>query len=384
MADKELFRAGVAAGILDEATAARMIALAESRSGQRAHMHREDEPFELFRGFSDLFIILGLAILFSGILGLFVVFDAQISWSVIAGGAAGLAWLFAEYLTRKRRLSGPSVFLTFIFALTAGAVMSDQTGMIDMITLSAFIPPAPAFLFAKLAETAAVTLGALILWHWRFRVPFTMLMAGIAGFAVVIGLVGMVRPIDPDAIIGMEDSFFNLAAPDYGAEAILLFALLAFAAAMWFDFSDPHRISRRNRAAFWLHLLAAPALVNVVAMSLIRSGLDSAHALTAVWLALMTLLALVIDRRSFLTAGLGYMSFLLGRTFYDSEDSPNILTLLLVLGGAITLLGVFWMEIRAAVMRSLPNFPAKHRLPPYATPQAMSQTMSMKNEDPRP
>jgi len=40
--------------------------------------------------------------------------------------------------------------------------------------------------------------------------------------------------------------------------------------------------------------------------------------------------------------------------------------LLLVLGGLITALGTFWTPMRARLMRALPDFPGKSRLPPYA------------------
>ena len=45
-------RAAVAAGILTEAQAASVTAIANDRAGKRAAMPAEDEPFEFFRGFS--------------------------------------------------------------------------------------------------------------------------------------------------------------------------------------------------------------------------------------------------------------------------------------------------------------------------------------------
>ena len=37
----------------------------------------------------------------------------------------------------------------------------------------------------------------------------------------------------------------------------------------------------------------------------------------------------------------------------------------LSLGGFITLLGAKWVEARGRLLRSLPDFPGKDRLPPY-------------------
>ena len=49
-ASPEDLRAAVAAGILDEAQAARLTVLINDREGKRAAMPQEDEPFEFFRG----------------------------------------------------------------------------------------------------------------------------------------------------------------------------------------------------------------------------------------------------------------------------------------------------------------------------------------------
>ena len=40
---------------------------------------------------------------------------------------------------------------------------------------------------------------------------------------------------------------------------------------------------------------------------------------------------------------------------------------LLTLGGFITAIGPWWVQLRAAVMRALPDFPGKSRLPPYGS-----------------
>ena len=60
-------RAAVAAGLVAEAQAAGLAALAQGRSGHRQSMPSEDEPFEFFRGFSEIFVSVGLSILLGGI-----------------------------------------------------------------------------------------------------------------------------------------------------------------------------------------------------------------------------------------------------------------------------------------------------------------------------
>ena len=68
----EDLRAAVAAGIVTEAQAVSVSALADSRAGKRLAMPAEDEPFEFFRGFSEIFVSIGLVILMSGIAALLV------------------------------------------------------------------------------------------------------------------------------------------------------------------------------------------------------------------------------------------------------------------------------------------------------------------------
>ena len=70
----EDLRAAVAAGIVTEEQAASLQALANDRAGKRASLPQEDEPFEFFRGFSEIFISIGLVILMTGLAGLLAAF----------------------------------------------------------------------------------------------------------------------------------------------------------------------------------------------------------------------------------------------------------------------------------------------------------------------
>ena len=49
-------RAAVAANVLTEEQASRLTIFAESRLGFRNHMDADDEPFELFKGFAEIFV----------------------------------------------------------------------------------------------------------------------------------------------------------------------------------------------------------------------------------------------------------------------------------------------------------------------------------------
>ena len=62
-------RAAVGAGMITDAQAASLVARAQVRRGERGRIAGLDEPFELFRGFNELFIVAGLVVLFFGFAG---------------------------------------------------------------------------------------------------------------------------------------------------------------------------------------------------------------------------------------------------------------------------------------------------------------------------
>ncbi|HVL19638.1 MAG TPA: hypothetical protein VM422_01420 [Amaricoccus sp.] len=78
------------------------------------------------------------------------------------------------------------------------------------------------------------------------------------------------------------------------------------------------------------------------------------------------MLALVIDRRSFLTAGLIYLGLLIGLALRSAGPGWSYVWTLLLLGAIVTMLGTWWVQIRSALLRALPGSGWKSRLPPYA------------------
>ncbi len=161
--------------------------------------------------------------------------------------------------------------------------------------------------------------------------------------------------------------FFDLRESPQFATATLVFGLGVFLAGMWFDTRDPHRLGRHAATAFWLHMLAAPALVNTVALTLYNSGGAGGIGLLVVALVIITLLALIIDRRSFLTAAIAYIALVIAWVMGDSSDFGSWTFILIALGGLITAIGTWWVPLRAVVMRVLPDFPGKSSLPPYGS-----------------
>ena len=183
MIEQNDIRAAVSAGLLTEQQASGLLSLADKRRGARNDLARGDEPFELFKGFNEIFIVIGLLILsvgWMGVVGLALgdsIVDLQEYAMVVALIGAALLWLLSEYFVRKRRMIAPAIALSVMFASNAAfgfiAVMSEPF-MIAQNDYSSV--PLPLFI---------ATLALLFYW-WRFRVPFAMAMIAVGLFIVAI------------------------------------------------------------------------------------------------------------------------------------------------------------------------------------------------------
>lgn len=348
-------RAAVAAGVIDEAQAARLAAIAHDRAGYRTAMTDDDEPFELFKGFAEVFVTVGLALLTSGIVGLSLILGNPMLIPVVG---AGVSWLFARYFTLKRRMTLPSIFLTStfgfaVFVLAWLLLVGDATrpGTSALVLFTA-------------------TAAGLALWFRAFRVPFTMFLIGACGLGFAYAMAALLRgelAFALQASTGWEN-FLDLGRNPLMATTMLLFGFAAFLGAMVFDLRDPHRVSRHAASAFWLHILAAPAIVNVVAVSLLGIGGTAGYLLATAALLLITAIALIIDRRSFLTAGIIYIGVILtwALSATDTDEGWSITLTLLLMGAFITATGTWWAQARCRLMTALPGFPGKDRLPPWS------------------
>ena len=349
MMDRDDLRAAVGAGIVTEAQAASLASLADSRRGARTDLAGGDEPFELFKGFNEVFIVVGLLILamgWAGVVG--VAYAAEITnpqQAAMLYGSIGalIIWAMSEYFIRRRRMVGPAIALSILFTGNAAIALTAYFAQPFMVAQQDYASlPLPFIL-----GTAAIG----VFWY-RFRVPFAMAMIAVGFFivAILMAATSQGTPQDPSDL-------FLLSAGGPFAWITLVLGLLVFAVAMAFDMSDPHRVTRRSANGFWLHVVAAPTLVNTLALTLLDR--DAHWALLGVML-IFALVAIVIDRRSFLIAAIGYI-VALASTVFDGETTA--LTVL-VLGIILLLLGAFWEKFRARLLRLMPRFVPLHRLPP--------------------
>ena len=347
----EDLRAAVSSGILTEAQAASFTSLVNDRAGKRAMLPAEDEPFEFFRGFSEIFISIGLVILLVGVTGLLLAFGGFALLTLVPLMSAGIAWWWATYFTLKRRMTLPSMVLASAYGLGVGLfvfTLLEQGGLDERaIAIGGFVLAA----------------AAMVVWYRRFRLPFAAFLTGCFALGAIYSVTASASNIAGLATSGGYQALFDLGESPAFATATLIFGIGAFLIGMWFDTRDPYRLGRYSATAFWCHLLAAPALVNTVAVTLLNGGGVS---LLAVALVAITLLALVVDRRSFLTAAIVYIAIVIGWVM-DGDGSTSWIFVLLMLGAFITAIGTWWVQLRAGVMRMLPNFPGKSRLPPYGS-----------------
>lgn len=348
-------RASVNAGFVTEAQAASLRALAQSRAGTRAAIEAGDEPFELFKGFNEIFIVVGLGILAFGwaavtgaaLLGDMVdIFDTR--REVTASGIAGLVaiWLASEYFIRRRRMVAPAIFLSVLFAAVALLLANLHLAEPFMIAANDV---------SSLPVPLAISVVALGVYWWRFRVPFALAMIALGVFATALLL----------AASGSRDGvpfdqLFLLTADGPFAWITLGIGIAVFVLAMVFDTSDPHRVSRRSAQGFWLHIVSAPALVNTAAVTLLASDTSAARlGLFALMLG-FALVAIVIDRRSFLIAAIGYLLVLAGTVFGGDGAAVTIL----LLGVLLVALGAFWTRVRHVLLTTVFAWLPRHKLPP--------------------
>ena len=355
--DQDDLRAGIAAGIISEEQASRLQTLTQSRAGLRDAMPADEEQFELFRGFSEIFISVGLTILMIGLTTVTSITGALIIGPIVT---CILAILFANYFTIKRRMALPSITITIAFTCAFYLLVE--------IILDKF--------WLQLGDIYGTTIGsliitfALIIWYYRYKIPFTMFLIGLLALVIITTLTNTIKPADISLnLTNNSTNIFNLSNESSLAYGTLLFGIAAFITAMLFDMKDPHRLGRFSASAFWLHLLAAPALVNTIAMTFAQMGSGIGYFFLTLTLVAVTLIALIIDRRSFLTAGIAYFGFLIslllrGDTGFYSNIGQFAWTFIL-LGGFITIIGAFWTQARRYILLNLPEFPGKHRLPPY-------------------
>jgi hypothetical protein len=311
----------------------------------------ESEAPRFIRGFHDVLISIGIIIALTG-LGMLASVYALIPAVIV----------LAEILVKRQRLALPAFVLTIAFVIGLVTAVVAALGNISA---------------TKPVEEMLIVYGAvaagLIPFYWRYRVPVTLaaLILSAILLCYCLTLLGMGNGTAFDFLISKEALW-----------AAFGFSILAFCAAMWFDIRDRLRKTRYSDVAFWLHLGAAPALLNsalglvlstekpgsVWMQSLTSSQAGASLAIIAVFMTI----GLVIDRRAFVTAGLLSLGYALNAILKDMRLSlldlggDNLFGITaLVVGIVVLALGIGWQPFRALVLSVLPVM-VRDRVPPAA------------------
>ncbi|TCD15999.1 hypothetical protein [Oricola cellulosilytica] len=338
-----------------------------------------DEPLRLVGGGNDLFVTVGVVLLFAGLL---FVLRSTIGTStpVIAGMLGILVWLVAEFVTRQRRMRLSSTLLGLGFLGAAAKLVSvylegriDPDSLRNPLQYAALRPQAgiwSAIFFGVIAAAA-------VIYFLRFRVPImaAILALCLTGFAFVSTTLffydsvtsGTVLLPTPDQI------------PDVIARALyvpLACGVIIFVTGVAFDLHDRERHTVWSDCAFWLHVISAPLLVHP--LFILATGQEVVFGeiepgmIASIMLGMLfggfVYVALAIDRRSLLVPTFAYFGSL--GIYYlidgaaNTTDIPPFALILLVIGGLIILFGAGWQNMRRLIVGSTLPTSVLSKLPP--------------------
>ncbi|RTE87722.1 MULTISPECIES: hypothetical protein [Gammaproteobacteria] len=284
----------------------------------------DEEQFRLVSGFNDIFVVIAcvLTIIAVSMIG------QQVDEVVGGLAAAGLAWGLGEYFINKRHMALPAIVLMFAFVV------------------SIFYAGAELISHKHYSIVLACGLSIIASYgHWlRFRVPITVAALAAAGVGLLISLAIAIAP-------GIEEWLHVLT---------FVLGLAVFIFAMYWDSQDLKRVTRKSDVAFWLHLLASPLLVHSVfqfievgdyqGISLLQA------ALVLVTYGILAFISLAVDRRALMVSALAYVIYAFSSLLSDfGIVSLNYALTILVVGGSLLLLSVYWHNVRNKVVGVLPE-----------------------------
>ncbi len=359
----------IAEGIVTPAQAAALREMAVRRTRERAVALGHEERFRFMRGFNDVFFAVGVLLFIGGV-------------AFLAGGHSGglvltaaVVWALAELLVARLRLVPPGILLAILFvslvfiALPVERLLSVDIGQVQsarppagLLDAMRSVPGVPQVIALR-GLVAALAAG---LFYGRFQLPFALLPLAASLVAVVLATASKLVPT---------------AGQIWDPLVLLVCGLAVFAAAMSFDASDRDRTTRRADCAFWLHLLAAPLIVHsliwLVSPALTTTpaaygpswqAMTPALAVTIVVIfTVLALVAIAIDRRALLVAGLTYLGAAVGYAISGGRAGPGaafaVATTLALLGALVLALGVGWMALRRLLVSHV-SASLANRLPP--------------------
>ncbi len=324
--------AAVAKGVLDR-SAADGFAEFLIQNRKEAASDPDEERLRLITGFNDIFVTIGIVLFLGALNYLLSTYGALAS----GAGVAIAAWGLAEVFTKRKRMALPSIVLLIVFVVSSAGVSH-----------SLFAPASSLFSFFDYGNLPGLPYGlaavAASVLHWlRFRVPIT-----IAAFAAGLAMTA----------VAMVEKFNNGFVFEHPSLVFIPIGLVIFATAMKFDMSDRNRTTQRTDIAFWLHLLAAPLIVHSVVHPLLAESVLSTGAAVAILslFAVLSFVALAIDRRALLVSSLLYLGYASSQILtWSGVASENLGLSVLIVGGTVLTLSVAWQPMRRLVLKMMPD-----------------------------
>ena len=341
----------VKAGVITAEQAA--ILRQQAVAGARVDVTDSETP-RVTRGFNDVMLALGTAIITVALMSQWGLPGAPIAPAVYA--TIAVLWVISELLNVRRKAVLPGI-VAVIGMSFAAAYVGSRFGVTQWDVTRNTTSFSAAFsnsVGVTMSAAAAVAVMNAI-YYARFRLPFALLPlalgVGIAGVQALILLFGWDRTAAVPQLLG------------------LLFGFLLFAAAMWYDTSDPERRTRNADCGFWLHMAAAPLIVHSLlsifgGTSLARSGAGTG--LTIALIAGVTLVALAIDRRALIVSSLGYLLAAVGYVVSTASQllGGSTFASLIVLGVVVLIVGMGWHPARRAILAPFRGQSWLAKLPP--------------------
>jgi len=384
MIDEATLDRAVGAGIINAAQRDSLLSLAND-NGRAGRLTEEtavlsvDDQMRLVGGGNDIFVTVGIVLLFSGALFALQAVLPRDSM-MFAALLAAASWIVAEIVTRQKRMRLSSTLLALVFSASTLALLSDFIG-------TRFSVPGTINAFSLLAlRDDALPIGLILgggliaaaaLYFVRFKVPVLAAVVAIAitGLAFLAAVL-----IYYDQ---MTSGTIAAPAPDQLAEVLssaltipLVCGMAIFAVAVFFDLRDRERQTVWSDCAFWLHVVSAPLLVHPlfilatgqdVLAGRIESGMG-ASVLLGLMMVAFVLVALAIDRRSLLAPTLAYFGsvgiYYLISGAANTTGIPPFALILVTIGAIVILFGAGWQRIRRLIIRPLLPTSLLDRLPP--------------------
>jgi hypothetical protein len=383
MIDEATLDRAVSAGILDAAQREALIALASANSSTDPATTDTvslsvDDQMRLVGGGNDIFVTVGIVLLFSGALfALQAVFPSNSI--VLAALLAAASWAVAEIVTRQKRMRLSSTLLALVFSASVFAILSDfisaRFGLpdgVNMLSLPALRDdaiPMGLMMSGGLIAAAAV-------YFVRFKVPVLAAVVAVAatGLAFLAAVLVYYDQMSSGAIAPVAQQLAEVLSN--ALVVPLVCGLIIFAVAVFLDLHDRERQTVWSDCAFWLHVVSAPLLVHpLFILATGQQVLDGsiepamgAGVLLGLMMALFVLVALAIDRRSLLAPTLAYFGsigiYYLISGAANTTGIPPFALVLVSIGAIVILFGAGWQRIRGLIIRPLLPTSLLDRLPP--------------------